>query len=71
MPTTKIRKSGNSNVIVLPPEYMGERNLKTGQIVQYEVSSKDGLQKLWGMGKHLKVDAQKEKDELRKEWGRM
>ena len=69
MPTTKIRKSGNSNVIVLPPEYMEERDLKTGQTVQYEVSSKTGLQKLFGMGKHLKIDAQKVKDELRKEWG--
>ena len=69
MPTTRIRKSGNSNVIVLPPEYMEQKNLKNGQIVQYEVSSKAGLEKLWGMGKHLKIDAQKAKDELRKEWG--
>lgn len=69
MPTTKIRKSGNSNVIVLPPEYMEERNLKTGQTVQFEVSSKAGLEKLFGIGKHLKIDAQKAKDELRKEWG--
>ncbi|HLC59808.1 MAG TPA: hypothetical protein VJJ52_00070 [Candidatus Nanoarchaeia archaeon] len=69
MPTTKIRKSGNSNVIILPPEYMEERSLKTGQTVQFEVSSKTGLQKLFGMGKHLKIDAQKAKDELRKEWG--
>ena len=69
MPTTRIRKSGNSNVIVLPPEYMEQRNLKNGQIVQYEVSSKAGLQKLFGRGKNLKIDAQKAKDELRKEWG--
>ena len=69
MPTTKIRKSGNSNVIVLPPEYMEEKKLKTGQTVQFEVSSKAGLEKLFGIGKHLKIDAQKAKDELRKEWG--
>ena len=69
MPTARIRKSGNSKVIVLPPEYMEEKNLKTGQTIQFEVSSKEGLQKLWGMGKHLKIDAQKAKDELRKEWG--
>jgi len=68
MPTGKIRKSGNSNVIVLPAEYMDQRNLKTGQIIQYEVSSKAGLQKLWGSGKNLKIDAQKAKDELREEW---
>ena len=69
MPTGKIRKSGNSNVIVLPPEYMEERSLKTGQVVQFEVYSKLGLQKLWGMGKHLKIDTQKVKNQLRKEWG--
>ena len=69
MPTTKIRKSGNSNVIVLPPEYMERKNLKTGQVIEYEVSSKEGLRKLWGISKHLKIDAQKAKDELRKEWG--
>ena len=67
MPTTKIRKSGNSNVIVLPPEYMQQKNLKTGQEVQYEVSSKAGLQKLFGSLKGLKIDTQKFKDELRKE----
>ena len=71
MPTAKIRKSGNSNVIVLPAEYMQEKNLKTGQTVQFEVSSKAGLQKLFGMGKHLKIDAQKVKNELRKEWGNL
>ena len=69
MPTARIRKSGNSNVIVLPPEYMEEKSLKTGQTVQFEVSSKASLEKLWGRGKHLKIDAQKAKDELRKEWG--
>ena len=68
MPTGKIRKSGNSNVIVLSPEYMEQKNLKEGQTVQFEVSSKDGLRKLWGSMKHLKIDAQKAKDELRNEW---
>lgn len=68
MPTTKIRKSGNSNVIVLPPAYMEKKSLKTGQVVQFEVSSKAGLQKLWGSMKHLKIDAQKAKNELREIW---
>ena len=67
MPTTKIRKSGNSNVIVLPPEYMQQKNLKTGQEVQFDVSSKAGLQRLFGSLKDPRIDAQKFKDELRKE----
>ena len=30
--------------------------------------SKNNISQLWGRGKHLKIDAQKAKDELRQEW---
>ena len=68
MPTTKIRKSGNSTVLVLPPHYLKERGFKEGDDVGFELFRKEALKKLWGRGKHLKIDAQKAKDELRKEW---
>ena len=68
MPVSKVRKSGNSTVLVLPPEFVRERNLKEGETVEFEVFKKTDLSKLWGMHKHLKIDAQKAKDELRKEW---
>ena len=70
MPTTRVRKSGNSIVLTVPPHYAKERNIKVGQEVTFEIIPKVDLSKLWGAGKHLKIDAQKAKDELRKEWGR-
>ena len=68
MVTAKIRKSGNSTVVVLPPHYVKERNLKIGEEINLEVYNKNALRELWGRGKNLKIDAQKAKDELRKEW---
>ena len=37
-------------------------------MVEFEVFKKTDLSKLWGMSRHLKIDAQKAKNELRKEW---
>ena len=68
MPEAKIRKSGNSTVLVLPPEIIRERNLKIGETVGFEVFKKVDLKPLFGMGKHLKIDAQKAKNYLREEW---
>ena len=68
MPTAKIRKSGNSIVLTVPPHYVKERNIKVGQEVTFEIIPKVDLSKLWGASKHLKIDAQKAKDELRREW---
>ena len=67
MPVSKIIKSGKGMAVVIPPEYMKEKNLKVGDIVSFEIFQTP-LMKLWGAGKHLKIDAQKAKDELRKEW---
>ena len=68
MPTAKVRKSGNSIVLVLPSHYVKERKIKVGEELTFEVIPKVDLSRLWGRGKHLKIDAQKAKDELRKEW---
>jgi len=68
MPTARVRKSGNSTVLVLPPHYVRDRKIKIGEELEFETFPKVDLRKLWGRGKHLKIDAQKAKDELRKEW---
>lgn len=68
MPIAKIRKSGNSTVLVISPEEIKEKNLHVGETVNYEIFKKGNLKKLWGVSKHLKIDAQKAKDELRGEW---
>ena len=67
IPTSKIIKFGKGAAIAIPPEYMKEKNLKVGNVVSFEIFQTP-LMKLWGAGKHLKIDAQKAKDELRKEW---
>lgn len=68
MPEAKIRKSGNSTVLVIPPEIIKERHLKIGETVEFQIFKNVNLKKLFGISKHLKIDAQKAKDELRKEW---
>ena len=68
MPVAKVRKSGNSTVLVISPEVIKERNIKVGEIVEYQIFKKVDLKPLFGRGKHLKINAQKAKDELRKEW---
>ena len=38
MPTSKIIKFGkNGAAIVIPPEYMKEKNLKVGDVVSFEI----------------------------------
>ncbi len=68
MPIGRIRKSGNSIVLALPPELVRERSLGIGETVEFEVFSRVNLQKLFGRGRHLKINAQKAKDMVRKEW---
>jgi len=67
--TSKIIKFGKGAAVIIPPEYINikEKGLKVGDVVQFEIKF-NPLQRLWGRGKHLKIDAQKAKDELRKEW---
>ncbi len=69
MPIAKVRKSGNSTVLVIPPEEVREKGIKVGESIEYMLFKKVDLSKLFGRGKHLKIDAQKVKNELRKEWG--
>ena len=66
MPVSKVRKSGNSTVLVLPPEYIKERGIHVGEEVSFEVFKKANLRELLGISKNLKIDAQKAKNELRK-----
>ena len=68
MPLAKIRKSGNSTVLVLPSGIVKEKKLTIGEMVEFQIFKKTDLKKFFGKGKHLKLDTQKEKDLLREEW---
>ena len=69
MPIVKIRKSGNSTVIVIPAQMVKEKNIRPGEEVEFLLFKREGIKSFFGRGKHLKkLNSQKMKDMLRKEW---
>ena len=59
----------NNKTKICDFRHMKKKNLKVGDIVNFEVYPlTNHLNKLWGTSKHLKIDAQKAKEELREEW---
>lgn len=66
--STKLRKWGNSIGVVIPNEALKEKNLKEGEEVIIEINKKNKIKQLFGSLKSLKLDSQKIKDELRKDW---
>lgn len=66
----KLRKWGNSMGIVIPSEILRENSLKEGEDVIIEIKKKEGMRKIFGSLRNLKIDSQKMKDELRMEWGK-
>ncbi len=70
MITSKLRKSGNSAVLVVPPEILRQMKLKLGETYHFEVFPKGDIRDLFGRGKHLprKMSTQKIKDMLRDQW---
>ncbi len=76
---TKLRKWGNSFGVVVPTKEIKEENIKEGEeITVLLVKRSNALRETFGTLKGLKIDAQKMKDEIRKEefeieerkWGR-
>ncbi len=65
---TRIRKWGNSVGVVIPKEELQVKNLHIGDEVFIDVQKKNNLMEVFGSLKDWKIDAQKTKDELRKEW---
>jgi len=66
----KTKKWGSSLGVVIPSEIVKEENLKEGDTVVIEIQKKKTSRELFGSMKNLKIDSQKLKDELRKEWSR-
>lgn len=67
---TKLKKWGNSIGIVIPSEALQEKNLREGEEVIIEIKKKDKIKEIFGSLKDWKIDSQKMKEELRKEWGK-
>ncbi|MEK6825368.1 MAG: AbrB/MazE/SpoVT family DNA-binding domain-containing protein [Nanoarchaeota archaeon] len=68
--TTRLKRWGNSVGIIIPAEMLREKGLKEEEEVIISVEKKKGIRYLFGSLKHAKIDAQKVKDELRKEWSK-
>lgn len=67
---TKLKKWGNSIGIVIPNRAIIEKNLKEGEEVIIDIKKKDKIKEIFGSLKDWKIDSQKMKEELRKEWGK-
>ena len=66
----KPKQWGNSLGITIPSEIVKEEGVSTEKKIKIIIigEKNNPLRKLYGLSKHLKIDAQKAKDELRKEW---
>ena len=65
---TKLKKWGNSIGIVIPHNTLIEKNFKEGEDVLVEIEKKEKIRQIFGSLKNLKIDSQKIKNELRKDW---
>lgn len=68
--TAKIRQWGSSLGIVIPREAVEASGLKIDQKVTIDVKAGSTVAKAFGSRKNWKVNSQKVKDELRKEWSK-
>ncbi len=66
----KLKNWGSSLGVVVPREVVLEEHLQEGEEVVLEIRKKHSIVELFGSLKDWKIDSQKMKDELRKEWAK-
>ena len=67
---TRTKKWGSSLGIIIPKKIVEEENLEQNQVIKIlavETKSKTKVKDIFGALKNWKIDAQKFKDEIRKE----
>lgn len=66
----KPKQWGNSLGITIPSNIVKEEGVSPEKKIKVIIigEKNNHLKKLYGLSKHLKIDAQKAKDELREEW---
>lgn len=68
---TKVKKWGNSLGVVLPRDLTRNEKVKAGDKIKIIViKEQNTLKDVFGSLKNWKVDSQKLKDDLRKEWSK-
>jgi len=66
----KLRRWGSSLGLIVPKEFVLKQRLKSGEEVLFEIKKKTLVKDIFGALKDWKVNSQKVKDELRKEWNK-
>src|SRR3989344_8169093 len=64
---SKLKKWGNSVGVIIPSNALKEENLREGEEIVVEVKKKSSIKDLFGSLKEWKINAQKVKDEIRRE----
>ena len=64
----KLKKWGSSLGLIVPADIVKKENLKEGEEIVFSIKKKNPLMETFGTLKDWKVDAQKLKDEARKDW---
>lgn len=67
---TRLKVWGSSLGVVVPREIVKAEHLKEGDEIVIDIKKKASLKELFGSLKEWKIDPQRVKDELRKEWAR-
>lgn len=65
---TKAKEWGNSLGIIIPREVANKEHIRANEDVIVEIKRKNALREVFGSVKGWKINTQKLKDELRKEW---
>ena len=66
----KLRRWGSSLGLIVPKELVLKQRLKPGEEVLFEIKKKTLVKDIFGVLKDWKVNSQKVKVELRKEWNK-
>ena len=66
----RLRRWGSSLGVIVPKEIVDKERLKPGEEIIFEIKKKNAVKSVFGALKDWKIDSQKVKDELRKEWSK-
>lgn len=64
----KLKKWGSSLGLIIPKEIVLKERLKAGEEIIFDIKKKIAVKEIFGSLKNWKIDPQKVKDMLRKEW---
>ncbi len=70
MVKARLRTWGSSLGLIVPKKMVIKERLKPGEEIDIEIKKKNSIKEAFGALKDWKINPQKIKDELRKEWSK-